>query len=425
MQIVGLSKKVTIYIGESDRWEHKPLYMAILDILKNEDCAGATVTRGLAGFGAHSRIHTANLVALSADLPLVIEWVDSPARVNRVMPHLRDMVAEGLITVQDVEVVTYSHRRLRHLPASLPVSDVMSREVHSVQVGTPLADAVEMLLDKVYRALPVVNQAGQVVGILTDGDLLKRAKLLAISAQRGLTRAELAAELHRLRQSGQTAGDLMTPTPFTLTGQATITQAVDLMLTHTVKRLPVVDADNRLLGIISRVDILRALAQPAVAESPRQNPPPGRPATVGQIMLTNIRPVPANASLAQVVNLLVSNVRRRVVVVDDRQQVVGIITDGDLIKRATPAERPGIVQLLTRRLPLGQTHSIALGDRTAAQVMTTPVITVSPHTLLPDALQLLLTHHVKRLPVVNAQGQVVGLVGRAGILQVLARNLED
>jgi CBS domain-containing protein len=142
-------------------------------------------------------------------------------------------------------------------------------------------------------------------------------------------------------------------------------------------------------------------------------------------MLTNIRPVPANASLAQVVNLLVSNVRRRVVVVDDRQQVVGIITDGDLIKRATPAERPGIVQLLTRRLPLGQTHSIALGDRTAAQVMTTPVITVSPHTLLPDALQLLLTHHVKRLPVVNAQGQVVGLVGRAGILQVLARNLED
>jgi CBS-domain-containing membrane protein len=197
------------------------------------------------------------------------------------------------------------------------------------------------------------------------------------------------------------------------------------MLTHTVKRLPVVDADNRLLGIISRVDILRALAQPAVAESPRQNPPPGRPATVGQIMLTNIRPVPANASLAQVVNLLVSNVRRRVVVVDDRQQVVGIITDGDLIKRATPAERPGIVQLLTRRLPLGQTHSIALGDRTAAQVMTTPVITVSPHTLLPDALQLLLTHHVKRLPVVNAQGQVVGLVGRAGILQVLARNLED
>ena len=58
MEIVGTATKVTIYIGESDRWSQKPLYMAILEMLKSEDCAGATVLRGLAGFGAHSRIHT-------------------------------------------------------------------------------------------------------------------------------------------------------------------------------------------------------------------------------------------------------------------------------------------------------------------------------------------------------------------------------
>ena len=105
MEIVGTATKVTIYIGESDRWGQKSLYMAILELLKAEDCAGATVTRGLAGFGAHSRIRTASIVDLSADLPLVIEWVDDPARVARVMPRLAEMVSEGLITCQEVEVV--------------------------------------------------------------------------------------------------------------------------------------------------------------------------------------------------------------------------------------------------------------------------------------------------------------------------------
>lgn len=110
MQIAGLAKKVTIYIDESDKWEHKPLHLAILETLRKEDCAGATVTRALAGYGAHSRIHTASLVALSADLPLVIEWVDSPARIQRVLPRIQAMVKEGLITTQDLEVISYNQR---------------------------------------------------------------------------------------------------------------------------------------------------------------------------------------------------------------------------------------------------------------------------------------------------------------------------
>lgn len=425
MQIIGLAKKVTIYIGESDRWGRKPLYMAILDLLKQEDCAGATVTRGLAGFGAHSRIHTAGLVALSADLPLVIEWVDSPARVRRVMPRLRDMVAEGLITVQDVEVVTYSHRRLQELPAGIPVQDVMHRDVHTVSPNTPLAEAVEMLLHKVYRTLPVLDDEGHPVGILTDGDLLKRAGLPALSAQQQLTRAELAAELHRLRRAGQTVAQIMTPNPVTVAATAPLTQAVALMQARAIKRLPVVDRSGKLAGIISRADVLRALARPPVAELPRQNPPPGRHATVGQIMMTNVPTVRAGASLAQVVDLLVGNARRRVVVVDDDRRVAGIITDGDLLQRATETERPGIVQSLTRRKPVGQTGSLHLQQRTAADVMTPNPICVQASTPLLSALQLLLAHHIKRLPVVDAQGRLVGLLGRAGVLQVLARSLEE
>lgn len=421
MEIIGLAKKVTVYIGESDRWKRKPLYLAILELLKQEDCAGATVTRGLAGFGAHSRIHTASLVDLSADLPLVIEWVDDPARMERVMPRLREMVIEGLITVHDVEVVAYSHRRLRELAAAAPVQDVMSREVHAVQPNTPLVTAVELLLDRVYRAVPVVDAEQRVVGILTDGDLLNRAGLLAISAQQELTEAELAQELHHLRQAGQTVGEVMKPNPVTVTSDTTIARAVELMTEHDIKRLPVVDADGKLAGMVSRVDVLRALAQPPVAELPRRDPPPGQHLRVADIMMTNVPIVPLKASLAEVVSLLVNSAQRRVVVVDENRRVAGIITDGDLIRRATGGERAGIIWSLTQRLPVDQGTGFHLSQRTAAEVMTGQVITVSPDTPLLEALRLLLNHHIKRLPVVNAAGQLVGLVGRGGILQAMGR----
>jgi CBS domain-containing protein len=424
MEIIGLAKKVTVYIGESDRWQRKPLYVAILELLKKEDCAGATVTRGLAGFGAHSRIHTASLVDLSTDLPLVVEWVDNPDRVNRVMSRLKEMVSEGLITVQDVEVVTYSHRRLRELPAEAPVHDVMSREVYAVQPDTPLDEAVELLLGKVYRALPVVDDARRVVGILTDGDLLGKAKLLATSVQRELTRAELAGEFQRLRQAGQTVGQVMTPNPVTITSDTTVLAAMHLMAEHDIKRLPVVDENGKLMGIVSRIDILRTLSQPPVAEMPRKSPSPGQHVQVAGVMMTNVPAVKARTTLAQVVGLLVSSAQRRVVVVDDRQRVTGIITDGDLIKRATTPERAGIIQALTRRLPPGRTNALQLSQRTAAEVMTSPVVTVTPETSLLEALRLLLAHGIKRLPVIDAEGRLVGLVGRGGVLQALGQELK-
>lgn len=423
MEIVGLAQKVSIYIGESDKWGRKPLYAAILELLKKEDCAGATVTRGLAGFGAHSRIHTATLTDLSADLPLVIEWVDNPARIERVMPRLREMVLEGLITIQPVEVISYNHRRLRELPAAAPVHDVMSREVWAVNPETPLAEAVELLLSKVYRTLPVVDETGRVVGILTEGDLLAKTKLLAASVQRELTEAELSRELQRLRQTGQTVGGVMTPNPVTVTSQTTLTEAVRLMVEHDIKRLPVVDPQGRLIGLVSRVNVLRALAQPPVAELPRPNPPPGQHVRVGEIMLTNVPAVAVDAPLNEVVDRLISSAQRRVVVVDARRHVTGIITDGDLIKRATATERVGLLQSLVNRLPLGSGEGLHLSQRTAAEVMTTQVRTVSPDTSLLEALRLLLTHQIKRLPVVDSEGRLVGLVGRGGIMQALSQNL--
>lgn len=108
MKITGSAKMVRIYVGESDKWHGQPLYMAILLKAREMGLAGATVLRGIAGFGAHSRIHTANILRLSEDLPVVIEIVDSQEKIQNFMPVLDEMVREGLIALFDVAVVKYS-----------------------------------------------------------------------------------------------------------------------------------------------------------------------------------------------------------------------------------------------------------------------------------------------------------------------------
>jgi PII-like signaling protein len=103
----GTQILVRIFIGESDRWHHQPLHTALLERLRREGFGGATVTRGIAGFGAHSLIHTANILRLSEDLPVIIEVVDSEPQVERLKPILDEMVSEGLVTMEKVTVMRY------------------------------------------------------------------------------------------------------------------------------------------------------------------------------------------------------------------------------------------------------------------------------------------------------------------------------
>ncbi len=100
-----------IFIGERDTYQGKPLYEQIVHKAKELDLAGATVTRGIMGFGASSRVQTAKLLRLSEDLPLVIEVVDSEKYINRLLPFLDEVVEEGLITREKVRIFKYGYRR--------------------------------------------------------------------------------------------------------------------------------------------------------------------------------------------------------------------------------------------------------------------------------------------------------------------------
>jgi len=99
---------VRVFVGESDTWHRKPLVTALVERLRSEGFAGATVLRGVMGFGARSVVHTSNVLRLSEDLPVVIEIVDSEEHVQRLLPILDEMVVEGLVTMEKVRVLKYT-----------------------------------------------------------------------------------------------------------------------------------------------------------------------------------------------------------------------------------------------------------------------------------------------------------------------------
>lgn len=107
MKLSGTGLLVRIYFGESDHWHGRPLYQAILERLRSEGLAGATVIRGIEGFGAKQHVHSTRLLSLSEDLPILIEVVDTEEKIRAILPVLDEMVGDGLMTLEKVEVVAY------------------------------------------------------------------------------------------------------------------------------------------------------------------------------------------------------------------------------------------------------------------------------------------------------------------------------
>ena len=415
MNIAGLGRRVRIYTGESSQWDRRPLFLALLEFLRAEGAAGATVMRGMAGFGANSRIHTATILRLSEDLPMVVEWIDAPERVERLLPRICDMVADGLVTVEEVSVVKYSHRGVRaDVAERLRVVDVMSPDVVRVRPETPLNELVKMLIGRDYRAVPVVDETERVVGIVTNTDLVERGglairlELLATSSREAIQR-ELAA----LGANGRTAAQVMTRGVVTVLSDLSVLEAARLMAERKLKRLPVVDPLGHLLGIVSRVDLLRTVAQGYPAPEPPASPE--RPVrVVGDIMRTPVPTVSLYASLPEVMDAIVSTRLNRAVVIDEQRRVVGLVTDADLVRRI--GERPGIVTSLMRR---AAAVPFTDGVKVTA-LMITDVVTTPPEMAIEQAMREMLARKLKILPVVDAQGRLLGIVDRFDLLQAIA-----
>jgi PII-like signaling protein len=110
MILSGPARMIRIHFGEDDRWEGKPLHDAIVEEARRQDLAGATVYRGIEGYGASQHVHTTRILSLSEDLPVAVIIVDTAERIAAFLPSLDELITEGLVIMDDVEVITYAGR---------------------------------------------------------------------------------------------------------------------------------------------------------------------------------------------------------------------------------------------------------------------------------------------------------------------------
>jgi CBS domain-containing protein len=366
----------------------------------------------VAGFGAHSRIHTAALLQLSEDLPLIIEVIDTPEKIERGLAAIGPMIKEGLVTLHDVEIVTYTHRALPDLPTDRPVRDIMTPDPLAVQLETPVTKIVELLLKESFKAVPVIDPERHVIGIISDGDLIERGGMpLRLSVGQVLDEATLREHLQPIRATGQVARDIMTPSPICLDARTPIDRAARRMVQTNLKRLPVIDEQGKLIGMLSRVDVLHVLVNVPIGQEEHAQT---AGATVGEVMSLHVPAVPEDTLLEDIITQMVAGALRRVIVIDPAGQPIGLITDGDLVARVAPQQRSGVVAALLSR---GRTQP--LGHVTARDLMSEGVLSGPPETPLATAVSQMLERQTKRFVVVDDEGRPLGLIDRQTALRAL------
>jgi len=418
VEIVGLGKRVRIYIAEQDKAEgsHDPLWQELLDLLHREGAAGTTLFRGLAGFGARSQVRVARFADIVPDMPVVVEWIDNPDRVARLLPRASQLVATGMITIEDIEIVKYTHRQPRPLPRDT-VADVMTRSVVSVHRDTPVGELVRMLLYRDYRSLPVVDDVGRLIGIVTNTDLVERAGLSArVDLLAALGGHALEQELMRSGARVKTAGDVMSCATVAVGPADSLERAAHLMVEQQVKRLPVLDAEGRLAGIVTRLDMLKAIGEGypvPIGPEPRH---PARLRTISDLMRTDVIALPAEAPLGEVVDAVSASSLSRAIVVDASRRVLGVVSDADILARLDPGEATGLLSALMRR-----GRASAQTRITAAELMHSPPVTAVAETAIADAARLMVDARMKMLPITDASGRLLGVVDRADLLSHLNR----
>ena len=204
-----------------------------------------------------------------------------------------------------------------------------------------------------------------------------------------------------------------------------IGRAARLMVEKHLKRLPVVDADGKLIGILGRLDILNTIAAVHLPEWHPAARSVGAQTTVGDVMTHDVPTVHDSATVEEIFELLVSSSHKRVVVIDDQRHVVGIVADSDLISRVSRETWPGLLEILVSKVPIerisgtARKHIQRLRARSAKEMMTRGVITVREEMPVASALALSAEKRVKRLPVVDAEGELVGIVGRTEMMRAL------
>ncbi len=416
-------KAIEILTSEQARWGTKPLVDAVLQFIRDlKIAARCIVTRGIAGCYENGEMATGRLEILSYNMPVRIYIVAPAADMDRVIEKLSGMVEDGIVVLHDLNVVRHQVKNA-FFPRQLRVCDVMTPQPEWVSPESPLSDAAGLLLSSVFTGLPVLDEKRRPIGVITQGDLITRGGLplrLGLVSESGQDRLEsVLGQLDSVKVS-----EAMTSPAIIIAEDRPLAEAVDLMLARDVKRLPVVDGEGRLTGILSRLDIFRTVMReaPDWMAFTAQKIEVGHLKRVGDILRRDAHAVTPETPVDEVIRIIDDNDIQRVAVVDHQGKLLGLISDRDLL-RYFKAEPEGIWRLLSKvRQPFRKSTGKngprqELSETTAAMVMTTRLITVQEEMLIEEAIGLMAEKALKRLPVVDEEGRFKGMISRDSLLR--------
>lgn len=416
---------IEIFTSEEARWRGKPISDAVIGVLRDARIAArCIVSRGQAGYYERGEVVSTTIQVLSFNLPIKIEIILPEPELENILPQIVEIVTDGIVVVEEMRI--YSHRsRYRLIPRQLLVRDIMVQPPVSVPLDASVSSLVRILLREEFNALPVIDDAGRPVGIITQGDLIKRADMpLRLGLLGELERGELDSFL--AEAEALTAADVMTSPVVTVRDDQPVTDVVALMNKRNLKRLPVVDETGTLVGVVTRLDIFKAVVGRR-SDEPEQARPDyvqwqGVPC-VGDVMERETGTVSPDTSIDEVLRNLSARNVQRMAVVDEDGRLLGLVTDRNII--AALGHRPGgLLRSLVARLPLPwrrreQDEDITL-QTTAGEIMTTDLVTVTEDATLEEAMNLMVKSALKRLPVVDTKGRYLGMISRAALLRMSA-----
>jgi len=417
---------VEVFTSEDVRVHGKPIWGAVVDcVSKSSIAARCIVMKGFAGCYESGEVAADNIEILSYNMPVKIEIILPTAELDIILPSIEEMVVDGIVAVAGRDV--YLHRSQRQLiPRQMKVRDAMTCEFETVYEGTPVSDVIRLLMTNDYNAVPVVDLTNHPIGMITQSDLISRAQMpVRLGLLPKFDNDQVEGYLKSVSRLG--AGDVMTKPVITVSEDKRLTEAVDIMLSNHLKRLPVVNEDDEMVGILARVDVFRVITITSSAHQSVNSPiaATGDDLNVGSIMRRDIQTVNLDTSIEDVLRVIDKSDIQRVAVVDGEGRLAGMIFDADLLGLFAD-HTIGMWESVMRRIPFTLTAAKYAESRkvkTAADVMRVDMITVTEDTPTEEAVVIMTEKGIKRLPVVDKDGVFLGMISRDSLLRSAIRSV--
>ncbi len=414
-------QRVRIYLSEQDQWERQPLYQALLERLRHAGATGATVIRGLAGFGPSHLTRATGIINVQAHAPIVLEWIDRVERVTNILPQLDELLPDALITIEDILLYRAVLRGRGPFASEDRVHDYMRTTPQTLPPSATLSQALTILINADQTTIPIIDEQRHVLGILTGQDIVRRTNLrLPPHLLRLLGEQEYTALLAPV--ADQPVTEIMSHDPRTISVNAPIPQAMIPLIEWNYDQIPVLDDQGTLVGLLGREEVLSAaVAQEQDTSKEIQDADP--PTSVSLVMQASVPQVAISEPMAVALQHLLTLNNHALMVVDAAGRLQGSLSTANALRQLQGDERTLLLTALQRGTTVDAT-ALPGADRDFYPLLERDIPTIAPAEKMLDATRTLLAQRLDSVPVVDADGKLLGKLSRGSLLRALAQATE-